>query len=133
LPVTLAQLASVEFGPALRRGALDKAGAEAVGGGVVTRFGENPLEVIRRVKARIAEITPGLPAKTLAEALLKQVPSINAEAVLADRIVGKPYLEVATCPHRLHPRSPGHQKRGHVSGRVRHLRQALRLCRGGGR
>jgi Cu(I)/Ag(I) efflux system membrane protein CusA/SilA len=29
------------------------------------------------------------------EALLKQVPSINAEAVLADRIVGKPYLEVA--------------------------------------
>ncbi|RME68938.1 MAG: efflux RND transporter permease subunit, partial [Verrucomicrobia bacterium] len=28
------------------------------------------------------------------EALLKQVPSIKAEAVLADRIVGKPYLEI---------------------------------------
>jgi len=67
VPVTLAQLATVEFGPALRRGALDKAGAEAVGGVVVTRFGENPLEVIKRVKARIAEITPGLPSKTLAD------------------------------------------------------------------
>ncbi len=67
VPVTLAQLASVKFGPALRRGALDKAGAEAVGGVVVTRFGENPLEVIKRVKARIVEITPGLPGKTLAD------------------------------------------------------------------
>lgn len=67
VPITLAQLASVEFGPALRRGALDKAGAEAVGGVVVTRFGENPLEVIKRVKAKIVEITPGLPSKTLAD------------------------------------------------------------------
>ncbi len=67
VPITLAQLATVEFGPALRRGALDKAGAEAVGGVVVTRFGENPLEVIKRVKAKIAEITPGLPSKTLAD------------------------------------------------------------------
>ncbi|MHB9009302.1 MAG: efflux RND transporter permease subunit [Limisphaerales bacterium] len=67
VPITLAQLATVEFGPALRRGALDKAGAEAVGGVVVTRFGENPLEVIKRVKAKIVEITPGLPTKTLAD------------------------------------------------------------------
>lgn len=67
VPITLAQLATVEFGPALRRGALDKAGAEAVGGVVVTRFGENPLEVIQRVKAKIVEITPGLPTKTLAD------------------------------------------------------------------
>ncbi|MCW5547964.1 MAG: efflux RND transporter permease subunit [Opitutaceae bacterium] len=67
VPITLAQLATVEFGPALRSGALDKAGAEAVGGVVVTRFGENPLAVIQRVKARIAEITPGLPARTLAD------------------------------------------------------------------
>ena len=28
------------------------------------------------------------------EESLKQVPSIKAEAVLADRIVGKPYLEI---------------------------------------
>ncbi len=73
VPITLAQLAEVEFGPALRRGALDKAGAEAVGGVVVTRFGENPLEVIKRVKAQIAAIAPGLPSKTLADGTESQV------------------------------------------------------------
>ena len=58
VPITLAQIAEIEYGPALRRGALDKAGAEAVGGVVVTRYGENPLAVIKRVKAKIAEISP---------------------------------------------------------------------------
>jgi Cu(I)/Ag(I) efflux system membrane protein CusA/SilA len=67
VPVTLDQVAEVELGPALRRGALDKGGAEAVGGVVVTRFGENPLAVIQRVKARIEEISPGLPGKVLAD------------------------------------------------------------------
>ncbi len=65
VPVTLEQVAQVQFGPGLRRGALDKGGAEAVGGVVVTRYGENPLAVIKRVKEKIAEISPGLPRKTL--------------------------------------------------------------------
>ena len=73
VPVTLDQVAEIEFGPALRRGALDKAGAEAVGGVVVTRYGENPLEVIKRVKEKIEEITPGLPKKTLADGTVSQV------------------------------------------------------------
>lgn len=63
----MAQLATVELGPTLRRGGLDKAGAEAVSGVAVTRFGGNPLEVIKRVKAKIVEITPSLPTKTLAD------------------------------------------------------------------
>ncbi len=53
------------LGPALRRGALDKEGAEAVGGVVVVRYGENPLAAIKNVKEKIAEIAPGLPSKTL--------------------------------------------------------------------
>ncbi len=73
IPITLDQIAEIEYGPALRRGALDKAGAEAVGGVVVTRFGENPLEVIKRVKAKIDEISPGLPKKTLDDGTLSQV------------------------------------------------------------
>lgn len=73
VPITLDQVAEIEFGPALRRGALDKAGAEAVGGVVVTRYGENPLEVIKRVKAKIAEISPGLPTKTLENGVESQV------------------------------------------------------------
>jgi Cu(I)/Ag(I) efflux system membrane protein CusA/SilA len=73
VPITLAQIAEVEFGPALRRGALDKAGAEAVGGVVVTRYGENPLEVIKRVKEKIEAISPGLPKKTLEDGTVSQV------------------------------------------------------------
>lgn len=73
VPITLEQIASVNFGPALRRGALDKAGAEAVGGVVVTRYGENPLAVIQRVKEKIKEISPGLPKKTLEDGTVSQV------------------------------------------------------------
>lgn len=73
IPITLDQVAEIEFGPALRRGALDKAGAEAVGGVVVTRYGENPLAVIKRVKDKIAEISPGLPKKTLEDGTITQV------------------------------------------------------------
>ena len=73
VPVTLHQVAEIEYGPALRRGALDKAGAEAVGGVVVTRYGENPLAVIQRVKDKIGEISSGLPKKTLADGTVSQV------------------------------------------------------------
>ena len=73
VPITLEQIAEIEFGPALRRGALDKAGAEAVGGVVVTRFGENPLAVIKRVKQQIEAISAGLPKKTLADGTVSQV------------------------------------------------------------
>jgi len=73
VPITLEEIAEIEYGPALRRGALDKAGAEAVGGVVVTRYGENPLAVIKRVKAKIAEISSGLPKKTLEDGTVSQV------------------------------------------------------------
>lgn len=73
VPVTLDQIAEIEFGPALRRGALDKAGAEAVGGVVVIRYGENPLAVIKRIKAKIEAISPGLPKKTLEDGTESQV------------------------------------------------------------
>lgn len=65
VPITLEQVASVHLGPAERRGALDKGGAEAVGGVVVTRFGENPLATINAVKDQIEEISPGLPEKVV--------------------------------------------------------------------
>ncbi|MFH1761157.1 MAG: efflux RND transporter permease subunit [bacterium] len=73
VPIRVKDVASVKFGPALRRGALDKEGTEAVGGVVVTRYGANPLAVIKNVKAKIAEIEPGLPKKTLADGTVSQV------------------------------------------------------------
>jgi len=63
VPVLVNNVATVSLGPALRRGALDKEGAEAVGGVVVARYGANPLAVIKNVKQKIEEITPGLPEK----------------------------------------------------------------------
>jgi Cu(I)/Ag(I) efflux system membrane protein CusA/SilA len=73
VPVYVSQVAHVHMGPALRRGALDKAGAEAVGGVVVVRYGENPLATIDRLKAKIAEIAPGMPSKTLADGTVSKL------------------------------------------------------------
>jgi len=64
-PILIRDIAAVGTGPALRRGVLTKAGEEAVGGVVVVRYGENPMATIERLKARIGEIAPGLPSKTL--------------------------------------------------------------------
>ena len=60
-PIYLKDLATVQIGGDFRRGVLDVAGAEAVGGTVVMRTGENAKAVIERIKARIAEIAPSLP------------------------------------------------------------------------
>ncbi|MHC5165882.1 MAG: efflux RND transporter permease subunit, partial [Planctomycetota bacterium] len=73
VPIRVKDIAHVSTGPALRRGVLDKEGAEAVGGVVVVRYGENPLEVIQNVTAKIKEIAPGLPRKTLADGTISQV------------------------------------------------------------
>jgi Cu(I)/Ag(I) efflux system membrane protein CusA/SilA len=65
--IPLSEVARVSLGPAERRGMLDKAGAEAVGGVVVARYGSNPLEVIDQVKEKIEELQKGLPTKVLAD------------------------------------------------------------------
>ncbi|MEX2602421.1 MAG: efflux RND transporter permease subunit, partial [Balneolaceae bacterium] len=72
-PVRIRDVARTEMGPAQRRGALDKAGADATGGVIVARFGENPLEVIRNVKEEIDNISIGLPSKELADGTVSQV------------------------------------------------------------
>ena len=73
VPIRIKDVARVNIGPATRRGALDKSGAEAVGGVVVARYGANPLEVIENVKAKIAELEPGLATKTLSDGTVSQV------------------------------------------------------------
>jgi Cu(I)/Ag(I) efflux system membrane protein CusA/SilA len=60
-PIYLKDIATVQIGGDFRRGTLDVNGAEAVGGTVVMRTGENAKAVIERVKARIAEIEASLP------------------------------------------------------------------------
>ena len=73
VPVRIKDVAHTTFGPATRRGGLDKAGAEAVGAVVVARYGSNPMEVIGNVKAKIKEIEAGLPQKTLPDGSISKV------------------------------------------------------------
>ena len=62
-PVRIKDLGEVVTGPDLRRGVADLNGeGEVVSGIVIMRSGENALEVIDRVKARLKEIEPNLPA-----------------------------------------------------------------------
>jgi Cu(I)/Ag(I) efflux system membrane protein CusA/SilA len=61
-PIRVKDLGEVVEGPDLRRGITDLNGAgEVVSGVVIMRSGENALEVIDRVKARLKEIEPSLP------------------------------------------------------------------------
>ena len=73
VPVRIKDVAHVNFGPATRRGGLDKAGYEAVGAVVVARYGSNPMEVINNVKDKIKEIEAGLPQKTLPDGTISKV------------------------------------------------------------
>src|SRR5262249_24032090 len=61
VPVYLDQVANVQVGNAFRVASLVKGKREAVGGVVVARSGVNTKAVIDAVKARIAQIQPGLP------------------------------------------------------------------------
>jgi Cu(I)/Ag(I) efflux system membrane protein CusA/SilA len=72
-PIQVRNVATVTIGPDFRRGALDKAGVEAVGGVALMRYGENPLHVVERVKAKIKQLEAGLPQKTLPDGRISKV------------------------------------------------------------
>ena len=62
VPILVKDLGTVRFGPDIRRGLLEWNGeGEAVGGIVIVRYGENVLDVIGRVKQKIAELQHTLP------------------------------------------------------------------------
>ena len=73
VPVRIKDIARVAFGPATRRGGLDKGGSEAVGAVVVARYGSNPMEVINNVKEKIKDIEAGLPQKTWKDGTISKV------------------------------------------------------------
>ncbi|MCC6294985.1 MAG: efflux RND transporter permease subunit [Bryobacterales bacterium] len=62
VPVRVKDVGDVVLGPDMRRGIADWNGeGDAVSGIIVMRQGENALQVIDRVKAKIKEVEPGLP------------------------------------------------------------------------
>jgi len=61
-PIQVKDVAQVALGPEMRRGVADLDGkGDVVGGIVVMRQGENALNVIERVKAKIHDLQPSLP------------------------------------------------------------------------
>src|SRR2546425_13361813 len=62
VPIFVRQVADVKLGDAFRAAALVKGTEEAVGGVVVARYGVSTVDVINRVKEKIAALQAGLPA-----------------------------------------------------------------------
>ena len=61
-PILVRDVGTVRFGPDIRRGLLEWNGeGEAVGAIVIMRYGENAVDVIARVKAKLAELKPSFP------------------------------------------------------------------------
>ncbi|MBL4901899.1 efflux RND transporter permease subunit [Desulfotalea psychrophila] len=61
-PIRLADVASIQMGPELRRGLAELNGeGEVAGGIVIMRYGENALATIERVREKLAELKKGLP------------------------------------------------------------------------
>ena len=94
-PVLLGDVASISLGPQIRRGLLDFNGrGDAVGGIVVMRHGENALEVINRVKAKLTEMKASLPkgveivtAYDRSELILESIKNLKEELLLEMLIV----------------------------------------------
>lgn len=60
-PIYVQTVANVQLGTQFRRSVYEKDGNEVVGGAVLMRHLENPLDVTQRVKEKIQELQPGLP------------------------------------------------------------------------
>ncbi|MBI5527289.1 MAG: efflux RND transporter permease subunit [Deltaproteobacteria bacterium] len=94
-PVLLRDVATVSLGPQIRRGLMDWNGeGNAVGGIVVMRHGENALNVIERVKKKIADMRSSLPegveivtAYDRSELIKKSIDNLKHELLLEMLIV----------------------------------------------
>ncbi|MFO0739595.1 MAG: CusA/CzcA family heavy metal efflux RND transporter [Labilithrix sp.] len=80
-PIRIRDVADVTIGGNIRRGLVDLDGrGEVVGGIVVMRFGENALNVIERVKAKLKEVEGALPPG------VKVVPVYDRSQLIKDSV-----------------------------------------------
>ncbi|MGN6647131.1 MAG: CusA/CzcA family heavy metal efflux RND transporter [Cytophaga sp.] len=78
MPIVISDLAKVQYGHAIRYGAMTRTGqGEVVGGVVLMLKGENSNEVIRNVKEKIGQIEKTLPAGIQIEAYLDRTTLVN--------------------------------------------------------
>ncbi len=97
--IRVRDVARVGEGPAVRRGIADLDGrGDAVGGIVVMRSGENALATIDRVKARIAELQPSLPAGVVLEPVYDRSELIERSiATLREKLIEESLIVGLVC------------------------------------
>ncbi len=98
-PVTVEDVATVQFGPEIRRGLAELNGeGEVVGGIVVVRSGANVHDVVGRVKARLEELQAGLPAGVEVVPVYDRTVLIeNSVATLREKLVEEMAIVALVC------------------------------------
>ncbi len=96
-PVRLGEIAHVAPGPQPRRGALEKDGSEVVGGVVLLRQGQNPLEVTRRIKDKVHELQPGLPPGVRIVSFYDRTPLIHGAIATVTGTLIEAILTAVVC------------------------------------
>ena len=98
-PIYIRNVATVHFGPDLRRGVAELDGkGEAVGGIVVMRYGENALTVIDGIKQKLREIAPSLPPGVKIVPTYDRSGLINASiATLREKLIEESIVVALVC------------------------------------
>ena len=98
-PVLIRDIARVELAPDERRGLAELNGeGEVVSGIAMARYGQNALEVIGNIKAKVAEISGGLPAGVTIEAVYDRSELIyRAIDTLTRTLIEESLIVAAVC------------------------------------
>jgi len=99
IPVLIRDVARVELGPDERRGVTELNGeGEVVSGIAIARYGQNALDVIENVKAKLREIAPGLPAGvSIAPVYDRSVLILKAIQNLRDKLIEESLIVAVVC------------------------------------
>ena len=98
-PIMLKDVANITIGPELRRGIVELDGeGEVAGGIVIMRFGENALETIARVKAKLAQLADGLPEGVeVVETYDRSNLILRAVAYLKEKLIEESVVVALVC------------------------------------
>ena len=99
VPILLRNVATIQFGPDMRRGIAEANGAgETVGGIVVVRYGANAYQVIQDVKARLAQAMKALPDDVQVTVNYDRTELIDrAVKTLADKLIEESIVVALVC------------------------------------
>jgi len=99
VPVLLRDVATIQFGPDMRRGIAEANGqGETVGGIVIVRYGANAYQVIQDVKARLATAMKALPGDVQATVNYDRTELIDrAVKTLKDKLIEESIVVALVC------------------------------------